>query len=100
MAAPVIDSTTPSSAALSPGEFVDVTVVAHDPDSASGNVEFPVSDTQGNTVQASISLVLDDPLTFGTALNPDGLSVTVQKISDGTDPVTGHPQAVYRITAN
>lgn len=100
MTAPVIDSVDPTSAALSPGQQVDVTVVAHDPDSASGSVQFPVTDSQGNTTQASISLTLDDPITFDAALNPDGLAVAIQQISTGVDPVTGHPQAVYRITAN
>jgi len=99
MAAPIIDSVTPASAALSPGQFVDVVVVAHDPDSASGAVAFPVSDGQGNTVLASIVLTLDDPLTFGAAQNPDSLAVTVSGPVVGTDPTTGHPSATYRITA-
>jgi hypothetical protein len=94
MAAPVIESVTPASADLSPGQFVDVVVVAHDPDSASGAVQFPVSDSQGNTTLASIALILDDPLTFGEAQNPDSLAVTVQLIAPPTAT-----SATYRITA-
>jgi methionine-rich copper-binding protein CopC len=93
MATPVIDSVTPPTASLSPGQFVDVDVVAHDPDSASGNVTFPVADSQGNTTPATIVLTLDDPLTFGEALNPDGLAVTVAKIASSPT------QATYRVTA-
>jgi NAD(P)H-flavin reductase len=99
MASPVIDSTSPESAALSPGQFVDVTVVAHDPDSASGSVQFPISDSAGNQALAAISLVVDDPLTFGVAENPDGLAVTVTGPTIGVDPATGHPSGTYRITA-
>lgn len=99
MAAPIIDSVVPSSASLVPGEFVDVVVEAHDPDSASGSVDFPVTDSQGNTVTASVSLVLNDPLSFGAALNPSGLAVTVTKIAEGPHPVTGNPSATYRVQA-
>ncbi|MDR5698152.1 MAG: hypothetical protein QN162_14655 [Armatimonadota bacterium] len=93
MAAPVIDAVTPSSVTLSPGQFVDVVVQAHDPDSREGNVEFPVRDMQGNEAIARIALRIDDPLTFGDARNPDGLSVQVQRIS--ASPTS----ATYRITA-
>jgi hypothetical protein len=95
MAAPVIDSVTPPNATLSPGQFIDVVVAAHDPDSASGSVKFPVADTQGNTTEASILLVLNDPLTFSPALNPNGLNVTIQRITAAAvNPAT------YRVTAN
>ncbi|MGH8950148.1 MAG: hypothetical protein ACRDX9_01875 [Acidimicrobiia bacterium] len=93
MAAPVIDSVTPLSASLSPGGFVDVVVVARDPDSASGSVTFPVTDTQGNETLASIDLTLDDALSFGAAQNPDALAVTVQQID------VSATSATYRITA-
>lgn len=93
MAAPVIDSVVPASASLNPGGFVDVVVSAHDPDSASGSVLFPVADQQGNVVQAFIDLVLEDPLVFGAAENPDGLAVVVQQIDVQAN------QATYRIQA-
>lgn len=92
MAAPVIDSVEPAEASLNPGDFVDVEVFAHDPDSASGSVLFPVVDGQGNTSLASINLSIDDPLTFGEG-QANGMSVTVQKISNTAT------SAVYRITA-
>lgn len=92
MAAPVV-TVSPPVASLNPGDQLDVLVEATDPDSLTGSVVFPVSDGQGNTVNASIDLTVEDPLTFGDAENPDGLSVTIQKIASG--PTT----ATYRITA-
>ena len=93
MAAPIIDSVNPSVWQLLPGEQVDVTVIAHDPDSANGLVTFPVVDGTGNITSATIDLRIEDQLTFGPAEVPAGLSVSVQQIS-----ATG-TSAVYRITA-
>ncbi len=93
MAAPVIDSVTPANVVLHPGEFADVVVVAHDPDSASGSVQFPVTDSAGNQTLATVDLRLDDPLTFGEAIVDPGLNATVQQIA--AEP----GQAVYRVTA-
>jgi hypothetical protein len=95
MAAPIIDSVTPASASLSPGAFVDVTIAAHDPDSASGSVVFPVTDSQGNRTDASIALTLLDVLSWEVAENPNALAVTVQRLTG-----LNVTPAVYRVTAN
>jgi hypothetical protein len=94
MAAPVIDSVTPPSANLVPGQFVDVTIAAHDPDSASGSVVFPVTDSQGNRTEAAIALTLLDQLSWEVAENPNGLAVTVQRLT-----ALSVTPAVYRVTA-
>lgn len=93
MAAPVV-SVNPSAASMSPGDQIDVTVNAFDPDSASGSAVFPVTDAQGNTTEAAIDLLMNDPLTFGPASNPDNLAITIQQIS------ASDTDAVYRITAS
>lgn len=93
MAAPVIDSVTPASATLAPGQFVDVVVAAHDPDSASGIGTFPVTDGQGNMTTATVNLTIDDPISFG--VGSSALNVTIQRLT----PAATNP-ATYRITAN
>jgi hypothetical protein len=95
MTAPVILSVTPASASLSPGEFVDVTIDAFDPDSANGSVVFPVTDSQGNRTDALIDLTLLDPLSWEVAENPNALAVTVARLT-----ALGVTPAVYRVTAN
>ena len=95
MAAPIIDRISPTSAVLSPGQSVDVEVVAHDPDSRQAFVVFPVADSQGNVSRGQIDLRIDDPITFRPAENPDNLSIAVQLILDPARP----NQAIYRITA-
>lgn len=93
MAAPVVDSITPASLTLAPGQFADVTIVAHDPDSGTGSVDFPVTDAGGVTTSAHIDLRLNDPITFGTAV-VSGVAVTVQRITPA-----GQSPATYRIQA-
>ncbi len=92
MAAPIIDSVSPSSVTLNPGEFTDVVVTAHDPDSANGAGTIEVTDSQGNVRPVIVGLVVDDPLTFGAgSTNLPG--VTVQKIAETPTSAT------YRFTA-
>ena len=92
MAAPVIDSVSPASVNLAPGQFADVVVTAHDPDSASGTGSFAVTDGQGNTSNATVAITITDPLTFGAgSSNVPG--VTVQKIASTATTAT------YRIQA-
>lgn len=91
MAAPVI-STVLDPITLAPGGTIDVTIEAHDPDSANGSVSFPVTDGQGNTSTATVQLTLDDPIVFGDAV-VSGVSVTVQRIA------TTATSATYRISA-
>jgi hypothetical protein len=64
MAAPIIDSVTPAQVALNPGQFQDVTIVAHDPDSGTGSGTVDVNDSQGNTTPVGIVLTVNDPLSF------------------------------------
>lgn len=93
MAAPVA-SASPNQLALNPGQSLDVTVTASDPDSKSGTVDLPTSDSQGNVTVVHVTVVIDDPLTFGGAVVPPELEgLTVQRISATATT------AVYRFTA-
>lgn len=87
MAAPVVDSVTPSALNLTPGQFADVVFVAHDPDSASGVGTVDIADTQGNVTQAVVTIVVDDPLTF-TDAGVDLPNVTSQVIEVTSTSVT------------
>lgn len=92
MAAPVIESVVPASVALTPGASVDVVITASDPDQASGSEVIDVTDGQGNVTPVTVTVVVNDPLTFGDATdNVPG--VTVTKIA--STPTT----ATYRFTA-
>lgn len=94
MAAPVIDSVVPSSLHLNPGQFADVVITAHDPDSKTGDITFAVRDSQGNTSNVKQNLVIEDPLEFilyNIASALDG--VTVQRIEETATTST------WRVTA-
>ena len=92
MAAPVVDSVVPASLSLAPGQFADVVVTAHDPDSATGTVTVQVTDAGGSSVTGTAALTLNDPLTFGAG-STDVPGVTVTKIA--STPTT----ATYRVQA-
>jgi hypothetical protein len=95
MANPVVGTISPAGTInLQPGQQVDVTVPATDPDSKSGTVTFPIVDSAGNSTPATVNVVVNDPLAFGTAVVSAGLNVTVQRIS-----VASANPGVYRITA-
>lgn len=93
MAAPILDSITPASVTLAPGQFADVTISAHDPDSGTGTADIPITDSAGTAVVAHVDIRIADPITFGTAV-VNGVAVTVQRIT----PANVSP-ATYRITA-
>lgn len=91
MAAPVV-SASPTSVTLNPGQFADVVITATDPDSTSGTGTFPVTDSQGNTSSATVSITISDPLTFGTATT-DVSGVAVTKLSETAGSATYRVQA-------
>ena len=93
MAAPIIDSIEPQSVALAPGGSADVVITAHDPDTRSGQATIPLSDGEGNVVDAIVFVGIADPLSFGEAVISEGLGVTVTRLS--TTPTS----ATYRIQA-
>lgn len=91
MAAPNVN-VSPSSVTLVPGGApVVVTVTASDPDELQGQVEFPVTDSQGNSTSVFLDLHID-PLTHD-APDEQGLPVTVTKISESAGV------AVYEVAA-
>lgn len=93
MGAPVV-TIDPTDVSLAPGEHADVLVTATDPTWRSGTGTIGVSDSQGNTTNAVVTIVLEDPLTFGAAdLSPELVDlVTVQQIDVTADSAT------YRVT--
>jgi hypothetical protein len=92
MASPIVTAT-PSTVELNPGGFIDVTIDATDPDSASGTATMTVADSAGNTTPVVVSIVIDDPLTFDPAAVVVGVSVTVTQIA------VSSTSATYRIQA-
>ena len=61
MAAPVIDSVTPTSVTLPPvsGSTADVVIVAHDPDAAAGSGVVNLTDLEGNVTPVVVALQVD-----------------------------------------
>lgn len=94
MAAPVIDSITPANVTLAPGQFADVTITAHDPDSGTGTGDIPIIDAAGNKTDAHIAITILDPLTFGDATVTGLTGVTVTRITPA-----GQSPATYRVQA-
>lgn len=94
MAAPVIDSVSPSAITLAPGGTQDVVVVAHDPDQSSGTGNITVTDGQGNTTPVSVAIVVNDPLTFSAGSVSGASNVTVTRIAVSANSAT------YRFTAS
>lgn len=93
MASPIVDSITPASVTLAPGQFADVTITAHDPDSGSGTADIPITDGASNAVTAHVSITIADPILFGAA-TVNGVAVTATRITPaGVSPAT------YRIQA-
>jgi hypothetical protein len=66
MALPIIDSVTPAGpVSLTPGQSVDFTVVAHDPDTRSGAATFNVTDSGGNNATpVTITVAIADNVTI------------------------------------
>jgi hypothetical protein len=87
MAAPIVDSIVPASITLSPGEFADVVITAHDPDSGSGVGSIDITDQQGNTTVVGVALTLEDALVF-TDLGSDIPTITSQVIDVTATTIT------------
>lgn len=98
MAAPVVDSVSPPVSpgiSLTPGGApVDVTIVAHDPDSGTGTGTIAITDSGGNVTNVVVNITELDPLTFGACAIAGLTGVTcVRQTAAGISP------AVYRFTA-
>lgn len=64
MATPIISSIVALPATVQPGQAFVVTIVASDPDARTGVLRGVVTDTQGNTAEASALVTISDPITF------------------------------------
>ena len=93
MAAPVIESVTPASVTLAPGESQDVVIVASDPDSATGSGTVDVNDSTGNTTVVVVALTVEDILSF-VDQGVDVAGVTSQIIATSATSVTVRYTAV------
>lgn len=91
MAAPIIDGTDPASPLVfAPGETKAVRVLAHDPDSGPPvSQSFTVSDSQGNTTPLTVTVQVEDDLSYSADAPPSGWAV----VQDAGD------EAVFHITA-
>ena len=78
MAAPIIDSVSPgTSIVFSPGQTINVTINAHDPDSgAPVSQVFNVADSTGNVTPVTVTLQVQDALTFSAGAPPAGWTVS------------------------
>lgn len=75
MANPVIDSMIANPPTGQPHSNFVVTIVAHDPDQATGTLIGKVRDAAGNEAQASAIFTISDPITYELVV-PTGYSFT------------------------
>lgn len=78
MAAPVISGTAPASPLVfAPGETKSVRVLASDPDNGPPvSLVFKVSDQTGNEIPVTVTLQVQDQLTYSVDPAPAGWTVT------------------------
>lgn len=84
MAAPIISGTDPASpVTFSPGETIPIRILASDPDVASESLTFKVTDSAGNPASVTVTLNVEDDLTYSADPAPTGWTV-VQDAADET----------------
>ena len=88
MADPIISSVAAPST-VNPGEAFDVKIDASDPDAKSYSFDVTVTDKAGNKAAATITLEVQDPLTY-EVVDPSGEFSIVQ---DAVDPSLFHVTA-------
>jgi hypothetical protein len=80
MAAPIIDGTVPGSPiTFAPGETKTIQIIAHDPDTGPAvSQRFVVGDLQGNSTPVTVTLQVQDQLTYTADPAPTGWTITQQ----------------------